>query len=180
MQALRHAIRTLHGGGKQERRIPAPRALRQPLQPLHTPLHLTPASRKETRTQPRCMLLQLGSIRHSELRCLRRRCCPAVTDKIRERCIRLVSDSRDHGNPRCIDRTHNRFLVECPQILRRAAAAPDNEHIHGIFLVEEANRRCNLLRCLRSLHENWMEYQLDARPTPLRNLVNIAQHSTGS
>ena len=90
-----------------------------------------------------------------------------------------MPDGRDHGNPRGVDRTHNRFLVERPEILGRAAAASDDEHIHRIFLIKESDCRRDLSRCLRSLHENGAEDQLHRRPAALRNLVDIAQNGSG-
>ena len=83
---------------------------------------------------------------------------------------------RNHGNTRPIDGTDDDLLIECPEILCTPAAASNDQDIHRIFFIEKRHGICNLLRRPCALHQNGMEYKLHARPAPLGDIVDIAQH----
>ena len=164
---LGHAIRTLHITREEQLWIPTPRVFVERLQ-THLRLHEMPFSRSvQTSRQSRDLPCDLRAVGNGKLRRLRRRCRPSVGGKVRQRRVRLMTDGRDHRNAGGIDRTHHGLFVERPQILGGAAAAPDDEHVHGIFLIEESDRRGNLSRRFRSLYEYGMENEPNAVPPAL-------------
>ena len=77
----------------------------------------------------RQLLPQLVVVRHRELGRRRRRRRSEIGDEVRDREVRLVADGRDDGNRGGADSPRNGFLVECPELLERAAAAAHDEHV---------------------------------------------------
>ena len=53
-----------------------------------------------------------------------------IGDEVADRKIGLVADAADNWNARLKNRQRYRFFVECPQVLDRAAAATEDQHIH--------------------------------------------------
>ena len=111
-----------------------------------------------------------------ELSRLRGRRGPLVARKVGEREVRLVADGRDDGNLRGVDGTHDGLLVEGPEVLHRAAATADDQHIDGVLLVEEGDGRGDLRGCLLALDEHGAQDELHRGPAALRDVVDVTQH----
>ena len=52
-----------------------------------------------------------------------------VGGEVTEGEIRFVTDARDDGHMRIGNRTHDAFIVECPQVFDGTAAAGDDDDI---------------------------------------------------
>ena len=87
-----------------------------------------------------------------------------------------MTDGRNDGNHGVIDRTHDRLLIESPQIFRRSAASADDQKVDGVLLIEEADGGSDLSRRALALHERRIKNQANIRITPFGNTVNVAQH----
>ena len=87
---------------------------------------------------------------HGELRggggCRR----PDIGGKIGDGEVHFVADARNHGNRRGNDRTGQLLVVESPEILERAAAARQDQHVAFVPGTGRLERRDDLRRRLRA------------------------------
>ena len=99
-----------------------------------------------------CVLL--GSVADGELRRRRRGRRAQIGREIADSEISLMTDRGNHGYIARRDRAGNLFFVESPQLLNRAAAAPDYEHIGVMPRIEAFYRVRYLTRRRRALNLN--------------------------
>ncbi len=79
----------------------------------------------------------LGAVRHAAFGRARGRRCALVGDEVGDRDVGLVADAADDRNAARVDRARDGFLVERHQVLERAAAAGEDQHV----AVARAHRR---------------------------------------
>ena len=111
-------------------------------------------------------------IQHGKLRCGRRGRCPKIRHIITDSGVCLMTHCRNDRNPAVENCLCHNLLVKCPQILHRAAATPNDHHIHAIFL-----QRADSLHDAGSrhipLHDGRIQYNLHIRIPSRCNLDNI-------
>src|SRR6266481_3477896 len=86
--------------------------------------------------------LEIDDPRDHHLRRRRRRRRASVGDETRDREIDLVADRGDDGQSGSDDGARDTLLVERPEVLERAAAAADDQHLErgvGVQVVEGAD-----------------------------------------
>ena len=82
----------------------------------------------------------------------------------------------DDGNRAVINRARHNFLVERPQILHRAAAAPDDDDLDLRDFRRASNALRDALRRPCALHLNRHQHQRHAGVTRPRHHADIVQH----
>jgi len=75
-----------------------------------------------------------------------------IGDKVGNGEIRLMANGRDHRNRRTENGSRQRFIVERSQVFNGAAAARDDNHVHGFGAVEMPDARRNFLSRRFALH----------------------------
>ncbi len=78
--------------------------------------------------------------RRDDLGRCRRRGGANVGDEVGDREISFMAHGRDHWNRRLANRARDLFLVKCPEIFRRTAAATNNQNVDEIGLAPFAQR----------------------------------------
>ena len=75
--------------------------------------------------------VEVHARRHAQLRGHRRRGCPDVRRELGERDVGLVADANHDGHRERGHRAHHDLLVERPEVLHRAAAAGEDDHVRA-------------------------------------------------
>ena len=88
--------------------------------------------------------------------------------------VGLMSDRRNHGDPRGGNGTNQRLVVKGPQILDRSSATSDNDHITIALGVQIRKSCAQRSRCFSALHKRGVQKDLRRRIAPSRNIEHIA------
>ena len=88
-----------------------------------------------------------------------------------------MPDSADDRDLRCRDGAHHRLLIEGPQILNRAAAAPNDQKICQVISLKEIDRMHDLPCGLLPLHLHRIQDELHALVPPPRHRDDIMHRS---
>src|SRR5690606_37000109 len=121
----------------------------------------------------------LVAVGHHELGCPRGRGCAQVGDEIGDREIDLVPDGAHRGNGAGRDGPGDRLLVEGPQVLEGAAAAPDDEHVAFGARRRGPERPDELARRGLSLHGGGVDDDRHRRKAPPEDGDNVANRGPG-
>ena len=106
---------------------------------------------------------QGGSIRHQQLRRRRRRRCAEIGDQVGNREVDLVADRADHRYGGGINGTSQRFVVEAPQILHRAAAAGQQNRIVALAALGLVQHADHGRGRFTTLHRHRQDLGIDQR-----------------
>ena len=109
---------------------------------------------------------QFTSDRNSQYRSRGGRCGTQVGDEIADRDVRFMPDRADDRNAAAMDGSRHRLLVESPQILKRSAAATDDDDVDSqsiVTCVQAVQRRDDLTGGLVALDRDWVNAHCDTR-----------------
>ena len=104
---------------------------------------------------------QLGLLADDQLGGGRGRRGPEVGHEVGDRHVGLVADGGDHRDLRGGDRAGHRLLVEGPEVLERAAAAGEHEHVEAAQAVEVGQRLDDVGRRAVPLHPHGVDQHVD-------------------
>ena len=93
--------------------------------------------------------------------------------------VLLVPDRAHHRRPARRDRPDQRLVGEREQVLQRAAAPGDHDHVHVGVLVEAPQRVDDLRGRVRSLHRRLLDPEPHGRPAPPGVLLSTSRSSRG-
>ena len=134
----------------------------------------------QPRSERRCWRCS-ARVGHDQLGRDRRRGGPDVGRELRERHVRLVADA-DHDRPRMRgDGAHDGLLVEGPEVLERAAAAGEDDDVHGAPrgrvrpAAEAAQRADDGLLGTRALHLAGAHDDARQRPAARDDAVHVVE-----
>ena len=125
------------------------------------------------------MRFQLAHVRHCQLGCRRGRRSAQVGDKIADGKVCFMTDRRDDRRAARGDRACEGFVVERPQILHRAAASADDQHVALSLRVELPQGVDQLCRRSLALHQNRRQHHVDSRKTPVQNIADVLHRRAG-
>ena len=178
-QALLQLVETLRllcaaCGGAHERRAPL-----EPAQALAL-FAETPASAACEPCGEACKGRQpLAGVGDDELGGGRGRRRTQVGGEIGDGEIDLVADAADDGNRGCDDGARQALVVERPQILERAAAAGEDEHVALGPAAGERERRNDLRGRLCALHGDRIDHDRDGGKAPRKHVQDVAHRGAG-
>ena len=115
----------------------------------------------------------LGDVGHDPLGCVGGRRGPHVGDEVEQRGVRLVADRAHDRRPARGHGAHQRLVGERQQVLQRAAAAGDHDHVDLGVGVEPLQRRGDLGHRRRPLHRDLLDPEPDRRPAPATVLDDV-------
>jgi len=98
-----------------------------------------------------------------------------VGDEIADREIGFVADARDDRQLRMKYGARDDLLVERPQVVERAAAAADDQHVDVRMRIRRPNRRRDFARGARTLHRRGVENDRHAGSAPAKRRQHVAQ-----
>src|SRR6266566_2892466 len=102
---------------------------------------------------------------------------PQVRYKIADRKVHFMPDRRNDRLPGSNDRTRDPLFVEGPQILHRAAATRDDDHVNIGRAAQVIDTLHDLKRCAFPLNFCRKNQNVDRVMAPLENRENVAQCS---
>ncbi len=114
------------------------------------------------------------TIGHDDLRGRGRRRRAHVGDEIGDGEIDLVADAADDGDGRGGDGARHRLVVEGPQILERAAAAGQNEHVALGPPAGQAYCRHDLRGGRCALHGHGIDQHRNRGEAPRQHVQDVA------
>src|SRR6478609_7173216 len=103
-------------------------------------------------------------VRHHQLGCGGWRGCPRVSDEISECDVDLVSHCTHYRHFHGGYASHHAFVIECHQVLRRAATSPQDHHI-GLSHLDLLERPEDRLDRSITLHHTRREQDAHSAPT---------------
>ena len=120
--------------------------------------------------QPR----EIGGIGHEQFRCGRRRRRAQIRDEIGDREVDLMADRRDDRDRARMDRARHRLVVERPEVLERAAAARQQQHVvaRGARCFGDDTRDDRWR--LAALHRDREQFDVRERKTPRDHAEHVA------
>ncbi|GMA86097.1 hypothetical protein GCM10025868_13470 [Angustibacter aerolatus] len=121
----------------------------------------------------------LGDVGHHEPGGVGRCRGADVGDEVEQRGVDLVADRADHRGAGRDDRPHEGLVAERQQVLERAAAAGDDDHVDVRVAVELLQRRCHLGHGVRSLDGDLSHGEADGRPPAAGVLDDVALGGAG-
>src|ERR1700730_3966605 len=119
------------------------------------------------------------AIRHHQLRGPRAGGGRRIGREVRDGEVDLVPDSRDHGQAARADGARDPFVVERPQILERAAAAREDQHLALGARRGGLQRRDQRRHGSRPLHRRRIDEDPCGRITPREDMQDVAQCGPG-
>jgi hypothetical protein len=117
-------------------------------------------------------LLLLAEIRHDPLGRVGWRRRPQIGHVVHQRRIRFVADRRDDRRTAGEDGPAERLVGEGQEVLERAAAAGQDDHVHRGVAVEHPQRVEDLRDRVDALHRHVLDPEVDGRPAAAR----VGQH----
>src|SRR5438132_14402972 len=102
-----------------------------------------------------------------------------IGDQVADGEVRLVSHSRNRGNGACRDRPCHDLLVERPQILQRASAAADENHVVNLPPGEMADRCGDLAPGGRTLNPHRINLQRQSVESAGDDIQDVADRGAG-
>ncbi len=148
---------------------------REPVDALHPRLHHALLRALPPRREARHMAQHRRAIGNDQCR-RRRRCRRAdVGDEIADREIGLVAHRGDHGQRRLVDRLRDGLLVVRPQVLDRAAAPADDQHVDLGARVGGAYRLRDLGGRAGALHRGRVDDHAQRGPAPAQRREQVGQ-----
>ena len=97
-----------------------------------------------------------------------------VGDQVEQRLVGLVADRGDDRRADGVHRADQRLVGERQQVLDRAAAAGDHDHVDGRVAVEPLHGLDHLGRRARALHRGVRDLEGDRRPAAPGVLEHVA------
>ena len=121
----------------------------------------------------------LRAVRHDALGSTRGRRRAFVRDEVGNREVHLVAYAAHDGNRAGEDGACDRLVVEGPQVLERAAAARDDQHVAVPARGREAQGLLDLARRGFALHGDRVDQHRDRREAPAQDVQYVAQRRAG-
>ena len=118
---------------------------------LCLPVDDAPSAARETRARAVELLRQLSQVRDDELACRRGGRRPHVGREVAERRVLFVPDRGDDRHGAACHCPHEPLVAERQQVLERAAAAGEHDHVHVAEIAERPYRLDHLGRGARAL-----------------------------
>jgi len=159
-------------------------AARQPVQPLPARRELALQPLGKARARGGKPAQQGVAVGRQQFRRGRGRRRAHVGDQVRDREVGLVAHGGDHGQPARVDRARDHFLVEGPQVLERAAAAPDQQHVERRLqrrrhAVRARDGRGDLRARALALHRYREHADRERRVAPSEHGEDVVQRGAG-
>src|SRR6202163_550722 len=178
-EALREVIETLH---LLLQPYPRMRELQAPLGALEARAiraQLAAHTRAQAQRGARQDLETRAAIRHHQLRGPRGGGGARIGREVRDGEVDLVPDPRDHGQAARAYGARDPVVVERPQILERAAAAGEDQHLALGARRGGLQRRDQRRHGGRPLHRRRIDEHRRRRITPREDMQNVAQCGPG-
>lgn len=148
---------------------------REPVELLRARVEPTPQAARERALPLAELAQQQRALRAHELRRAGRRRRAHVGREIGDREIGLVADAADDRHVARRDRARERLVIERPQVLDRAAAAADDQHVDLAPRVRRRDHRGELLRRARALHGRRIDDHRHVRRAARERRQHVAQ-----
>ena len=151
----------------------------QGLQRLAAVVHRVPHRPQGDGLKLQHLLGELGLIRHRQFRRIGGRSRPQVCHKICDRHVRFMPYRGNHGDCAVVNRTGHPFVVEAPEVLRRAAASARNQKIRQSMGTGIPDSGGNLSRRLFPLYADREEKDLRQRIPRPQDAQHISHRCAG-
>ncbi len=177
-EALREIIETLH---LLLQRYPRMRELQAPpgvLEARAIHAQLAVHTRAQALRATRQHLQARTALRHHQLRGTRGGRGARIGREVRDGEVDLVPDARDHGQPAGAYGARDPLVVERPQILERAAAAGEDQHLALGARASRLQRRDQRRRGGRTLHHRRIDEDPYGRETAREDVQDVAQRGS--
>ena len=168
-----------HMGAKRDALARPRQAQRQPIEPLRLRF-------ERRRGTPRQRLLEIGELAtqrtrrgSDQLGGRRRRRGAQVGGEIGKGDVGLVADAAHHRHRRGTDRAHHALVVEGPEVLERAAASTDHEHVDLVAFGGSRDRRAQRRGRIRALDDARIDHDAHVRGAPRQSRRDVVQGGAG-